>query len=124
MKQLLLCNIVFVLTFTVLGHSLVAVDKLKRKQVYTMSFKISDIQEKRFVLFDTTKALNAKLFLYDGNNKLMMKVSGSAPKKPMPINFSNVGNYAAKVKGYSGQGKFLMFVGTKTEMSKLYKKKS
>jgi hypothetical protein len=90
--------------------------------MYQVKFRLSG--EKgldRYVALYTQQTLNADLYIFDSEYNLLMKLSGTAGKKPTKFEFPEEGIYIAKVVAFSGDGPFFMLIANEDEYSEVIK---
>ena len=108
--------------FSSVGFSIMVTDSLSRGRFYKLRFRLKSSKESsRYLGLYTQKSLNADLFIYDEQDKLLAKVSGVAGKYPKEFKFPSAGIYTAKVVAYSGSGPFLMLISNREELKKILK---
>ena len=106
----------------VISYPIMITDSLSRGKFYQVKFKMtSEKGNSRFVGLYTQKTLDADLFIYDENDKLLGKFSGTAGKYPNEFLFPGNGIYSAKVVAFSGEGPFLMLISDRDELKKILK---
>ena len=120
LKQLLL---VIVSLVFLLGSAfpILVSDDLARGRYYEIKFRLkSETKDfSRFLGLYTGGTLNADLFLYDENEKLLAKIAGSTGKYPSTFQFPKEGIYSAKVVAFSGEGNFLLLISDREELKKV-----
>ncbi|MDD5457232.1 MAG: hypothetical protein PHV30_09380 [Candidatus Margulisbacteria bacterium] len=114
--------IFFLFLMTVIAYPIMITDSLSRGKFYQVKFKMTgEKSTSRYVGLYTQKTLDADLFIYDENDKLLGKFSGTAGKYPSEFMFPGNGIYSAKVVAFSGDGPFLMLISDRDELKKILK---
>jgi len=97
-------------------------DNLSRGKYYQIKFRIKEGNDYgRYVGLYTEKTLNSDLMIFDSNNQLIVKVSGTTGKYPKEVPFPGSGIYTARVMAYSGSGPFLMLISNRGELKTILK---